>query len=48
MDCTKLALAHDVRLVLGALSDRLDQALKDDEELNSAVGRLLRRESTER
>jgi hypothetical protein len=40
-----LAIAHDVRLVLGELSDRLDQALKDDKELNSAIGRLLQKGS---
>lgn len=37
-----LELAHDVRIVLGELSDRLSNALKDEVELNSAVGRLLR------
>jgi hypothetical protein len=37
-----LELAHDVRIVLGELSERLSQALKDEVELNSAVGRLLR------
>jgi hypothetical protein len=38
-----LSIAHDVRLVLGDLSDRLHQALKNDKELNSAIGRLLRK-----
>lgn len=37
-----LELAHDIRIVLGELSDRLGSALKDEAELNSAVGRLLR------
>jgi hypothetical protein len=37
-----LELAQDVRIVLGELSDRLSQALKDEAGLNSAVGRLLR------
>ena len=37
-----LELAHDVRIVLAELSERLNQALKDEAELNSAVGRLLR------
>ncbi len=37
-----LELAHDVRVVLGDMSDRLSSALKDEVELNAAVGRLLR------
>jgi hypothetical protein len=36
-----LARAHDVRLVLIELSERLSQVLKDNVELNSAVTRLL-------
>ncbi len=36
-----LQLASDVRVVLIDLADRLAQALKDEAELNSAVGRLL-------
>lgn len=41
-----LELAHDVRIVLGELSERLSSALKDEAELNSAVGRLLRARET--
>lgn len=37
-----LELAHDVRVVLGELAERLAQVLKDEAELNTAVGRLLR------
>ncbi|MDO8980290.1 MAG: hypothetical protein Q7V17_13760 [Afipia sp.] len=37
-----LELAHDVRVVLAELSERLTQALKDEAELNSAVSRLFR------
>ena len=36
-----LVLAHDVRVVLAELSERISQALKDEKELNSAVSRLL-------
>jgi hypothetical protein len=37
-----LELAHDVRLVMADLAERLSQAMKDEVELNAAVGRLLR------
>jgi (p)ppGpp synthase/HD superfamily hydrolase len=36
-----LEIAHDVRVVLIELADRLGQLLKDEAELNSAVTRLL-------
>jgi hypothetical protein len=36
-----LELAHDVRVVLVELAERLGQALKDEAELNSAVTRLM-------
>jgi hypothetical protein len=36
-----LELAHDVRVVLIELAERLGQALKDEVELNTAVGRLM-------
>jgi hypothetical protein len=36
-----LELAHDIRVVLAELSERLSQALKDEVELNTAVTRLL-------
>lgn len=36
-----LEAAHSVRIVLGELSERLSQALKDEVELNSALSRLL-------
>ncbi|MDB5600297.1 MAG: hypothetical protein JWN71_2341 [Xanthobacteraceae bacterium] len=36
-----LELAHDVRVVLIELADRLGQALKDEDELNTAVTRLM-------
>ncbi|MEG9487574.1 hypothetical protein [Mannheimia indoligenes] len=35
-----LSIAHDIRLVLGELSERLAQALKDDNELTQALSRL--------
>lgn len=35
-----LELAQDIRIVLGALADRLSQALKDDAELINAISRL--------
>jgi hypothetical protein len=35
-----LQAAHDVRIVLNALVERLDQALKDEAELNAAIERL--------
>jgi hypothetical protein len=37
-----LELAHDVRVVLAELAERLGQALKDEAELNTAVTRLMR------
>jgi hypothetical protein len=37
-----LELAHDVRVVLVELSERLGQALKDEAELDSAVSRLMK------
>jgi len=39
-DARCLELAHDVRVVLAELAERLGQALKDEAELNSAVNRL--------
>jgi hypothetical protein len=36
-----LAFAHDARVVLAELAERLSQALKDEAELNTAVTRLL-------
>jgi hypothetical protein len=38
-----LEIAHDIRIILAELSDRLVQALKDEVELNDAVTRLLNR-----
>lgn len=35
--------AHDIRLILAALSDRIAQTLADDRELNEAVSRLLKK-----
>jgi hypothetical protein len=40
-DETCLELAHDVRVVLIELAERLGQALKDEDELNTAVSRLM-------
>jgi hypothetical protein len=40
-DETCLALAHDVRVVLIELAERLSQALKDEAELNAAISRLM-------
>lgn len=37
-----LELAQDIRIVLGALAERLSQALKDDAELINAISRLTR------
>jgi hypothetical protein len=37
-----LELAHDTRVVLVELAERIGQALKDEEEINSAVGRLMK------
>jgi hypothetical protein len=36
-----LELAHDVRIVLIELAERLSQALKDEAELNTAISRLM-------
>jgi len=36
-----LQIAHDVRVVLVELADRLGQALKDEAELNAAISRLM-------
>jgi hypothetical protein len=38
-----LELAQDIRLVLSELAERISRALKDDHELDEAVGRLLKR-----
>lgn len=38
-----LELAHDIRIVLAELAERISQVMKDDNELNSAVSRLLRK-----
>jgi hypothetical protein len=40
-DAKCLELAHDVRVVLAELAERLGQALKDEAELNTAVTRLM-------
>jgi hypothetical protein len=40
-DDTCLELAHDVRIVLIELAERLSQALKDEAELNTAISRLM-------
>jgi hypothetical protein len=40
-----LELAHDVRIVLTELAERLGQALKDEAELNTAVSRLIKSKS---
>jgi hypothetical protein len=37
-----LDLAHDVRVVLSELAERLGQALKDEAELNKAISRLMK------
>lgn len=37
-----LEIAHDVRVVLAELSERLGQALKDEAELNQALSRLMK------
>jgi hypothetical protein len=36
-----LKLAHDVRVVLVELAERLGQALKDEAELANAINRLM-------
>jgi hypothetical protein len=41
-----LQIAHDIRIVLGDLSERLAQALKDERELNEALSRLMRGSGT--
>lgn len=40
-----LEAAHDIRIVLAELAERLGQALKDEAELNAAVTRLTKQES---
>ena len=40
-----LKVAHDIRLVLFELAERLVQALKDEQELNEALSRLVNRKS---
>lgn len=42
-----LERAHDIRVVLMELADRLGQALKDEAELNTAVSRLLQSKGAE-
>ena len=42
-DAECLELAHDVRIVLGELADRLVQVLKDEAKLGDAVNRLTQR-----
>jgi hypothetical protein len=42
-----LELAHGIRVVLVELAERLGQALKDEAELNSAVSRLLKAQSSQ-
>lgn len=37
-----LVLAHDIRIVLAAFSEKLSEVLKDDAELKASVARLLR------
>ena len=44
-DAECLELAMDIRAVLTALADKLDQALRDQAELDTAVSRLLQRNS---
>lgn len=39
-----LEIAHDVRVVLSELSERLAQALKDEAELNQAISRLQKKD----
>ncbi|MGO8917465.1 MAG: hypothetical protein ACLQJR_16280 [Stellaceae bacterium] len=41
-DAECLEAATDIRIVLGELSERLSQALKDEAELNAAVARLMK------
>jgi hypothetical protein len=38
--------AHDIRVILGDLSERLAQALKDERELNEALSRLMKRSNS--
>jgi hypothetical protein len=40
-DSRCLELAHDIRVVLGELAERLGQALKDEAELNASIARLM-------
>ncbi|MDA9446013.1 MULTISPECIES: hypothetical protein [Bradyrhizobium] len=41
-----LEIAHDVRVVLAELSERLSQVLKDEAELSTAVSRLLKQNNS--
>ena len=41
-----LNIAQDIRIVLGELAERISQALKDEAELKSAVGRLMNRKTS--
>jgi len=41
-----LELATDIRIVLGELAERLSQALKEDKEINTAISRLTKLNST--
>jgi hypothetical protein len=41
-----LEAAHDVRVVLTALVQRLNEALRDEAELNAAIERLARRKGS--
>jgi len=47
-DKSCLELAHDVRVVLVDLAERLGQSLKDEAELNTVVTRLLKSKQDER
>lgn len=40
-----LELAHDVRVILAELAERIGQALKDEDELSAAVARLTKPKS---
>jgi hypothetical protein len=43
-----LELAHDVRIVLAELAERISQALKDEAELNAAISRLMKPKETKK
>src|SRR5262245_19612665 len=47
-DETALERAHDVRVVLGELAERLGQSLKNEAELNTVVTRLMKSKQDER